>query len=125
MKRRLALAGLAIALALGGSAVLPLKASAQDAAADSGKRKVRTKTRPIYPPIAMQMNISGRVKIEATISAEGRVVNTRVVGGSPFLVNAALDAIKDWRFEPAAKESTETFEFEFSRSGAQNDSTGP
>jgi outer membrane biosynthesis protein TonB len=44
------------------------------------------------------------------------VVNTKVIGGSPLLVNAALDALKKWRFEPAVKDTTETIEFEF---GAQ------
>jgi TonB family protein len=115
MKLRLAFAALVIALLVGGSVVLPLKASAQDVAADASKRKVRTKVEPKYPALASEMKISGRVKIEATISADGHVINTRVVGGSPMLINAALDAIKQWRFEPASRESTETFEFEFSR----------
>ncbi|HEY4710902.1 MAG TPA: energy transducer TonB [Candidatus Acidoferrales bacterium] len=122
MKQRLAFVGLVIALALGGIALQPLKASAQDAANDAMKRRVRTKVEPQYPATAKQMNISGRVKLEATISADGRVVSTRVVGGSPFLVNAALDALKQWRFEPASRESTEIFEFDFNRSG---DPTAP
>jgi TonB family protein len=115
MKHRLALAALGLGLLLGGSAVVAPKSSAQDAAGDVAKRKIRTKIEPLYPAVARQMNISGRVKIEATISADGRVVSTRVVGGSPMLVNAALDALKQWRFEAASKESTETFEFDFSR----------
>jgi len=121
MKLRLAFAGLAIAFSLGGSAVLPPRATAQDAAADAGKRKVRTKIDPKYPELANEMKLSGRVKIEATIGADGRVVNTRVVGGSPMLVNAALVAIKQWRFEPASSESTETFVFEFNPSGVPTD----
>jgi TonB family protein len=122
MKRRLALMGLAIAFVLGGFVVLSPRASAQDASSDVAKRRIRTKVDPQYPATAKQMNISGRVKLEATISADGRVVSTRVVGGSPFLVNAALDALKQWRFEPASRESTEIFEFDFNRSG---DPTAP
>jgi len=61
------------------------------------------------------MHLTGKVKIETTISAEGRVVNTRVVGGSPVLVNAALNAIKEWRFEAGLKDTTETFEFDFEK----------
>jgi TonB family protein len=122
MKRRLAFMGLAIALVLGGFVVLSPRASAQDASSDVAKRRIRTKVEPQYPATAKQMNISGRVKLEATISADGRVVSTRVVGGSPFLVNAALDALKQWRFEPASRESTEIFEFDFNRSG---DPTAP
>jgi TonB family protein len=54
------------------------------------------------------------VKIEATISADGKVTNTKVIGGSPLLVGAAQDALKKWRFEPAAKDSVEVIEFDFS-----------
>ena len=113
MKKQLTAAGLGLALLLGGSGMVPRKASAQDASAEEGKRKVRSKVVPEYPALAKQMNVTGKVKIEATISADGHVMGTRVVGGSPLLVNAALDALKKWRFEPASKDTTEVIEFEF------------
>jgi TonB family protein len=113
MKRRLAILGLSLALILGGSLVLSHRATAQDASADAGKRKVRSKVAPEYPELARRMNLTGKVKIEATISADGRVTNTTVIGGSPVLVGAATDALKKWRFEPAAKDTTEVIEFEF------------
>jgi TonB family protein len=59
------------------------------------------------------MNVTGKVKIEVTISTDGRVTGTKVVGGSPVLVGAALDAIKRWRFEAAPKETSEIIEFSF------------
>jgi periplasmic protein TonB len=102
-----------LALLLGGAAVVPHKASAQDSPADAGKRKVRVRVTPDYPPLAKQMNVTGKVKIEVTVAADGHVVSTKVVGGSPLLVNAALEAVKKWHFEPAAKESTEIVEFAF------------
>jgi periplasmic protein TonB len=68
---------------------------------------------PDYPAIAKQMKITGKVKLEATISADGRVVSTHVVGGSPILVGAATDALKKWRYEPGPKETTEIVEFDF------------
>jgi len=92
---------------------LPRKAGAQDAATEAGKRKVRTKVMPDYPALARQMNVAGKVKIEATVAADGRVLDTKVVGGSPLLVNAAVESLKKWRFEPAAKDSVELVEFEF------------
>ena len=116
MRFKIALAALGLALVLGGPAILPPKTSAQDASSDVGKRKVRAKVVPEYPPLARQMNVAGKVKIEATVAADGHVLTTKVVGGSPLLVNAALDALKKWRFEPASKDTTETIEFEF---GAQ------
>lgn len=115
MKHTLTLATLGLAVLLAGSAVLPPKVLAQDdASTDAAKRKVRSKVVPEYPQLAKQMNVTGKVKIEATIAADGHVMNTRVVGGSPLLVNAALDAIKRWRFEPAPKDTTEVVEFTFS-----------
>ncbi|MGH9712314.1 MAG: energy transducer TonB [Candidatus Acidiferrales bacterium] len=113
MHRKWGIAVLGLGLALGGAFGSPLKSAAQDATSDSGKRKVKTKVLPDYPPLARQMRVTGRVKIETTIAADGHVSNTKVVGGSPLLVNAAMDAIKKWRFEPAAKESVETIEFDF------------
>jgi TonB family protein len=114
MKHKIAFASIGLALLLGGAAMLPLKASAQEAATDAAKRKVRTRITPEYPPLAKQMNVTGKVKIEATVAADGHVTSTRVVGGSPLLVNAALDALKKWHFEPGPKETTEVVEFAFS-----------
>lgn len=113
MRLRIIIASTGLALLLGGSAVLPPKVSAQDNAAEAGKRKVRTRVTPEYPALAKQMNVTGKVKIEATVAADGHVASTRVVGGSPLLVNAALEALRKWHFEPAAKESTEVVEFAF------------
>jgi TonB family protein len=59
------------------------------------------------------MNVSGKVKIEAAVAADGHVVSAKLIGGSPLLVNSARDALKKWRFEPASRDSTETVEFEF------------
>jgi TonB family protein len=86
-----------------------------DASATStGARKIRSKVAPEYPALARQVNVTGKVKISVTISPEGRVVNTKVLGGSPLLTEAANTAVKQWRYEPAAKESTEIVEVDFS-----------
>jgi TonB family protein len=113
MMRRLGFAALALGLLLGESLAISPKALAQESSPESGKRKVKTRVLPDYPELAKQMKVTGKVKIETTIAADGHVTNTRVVGGSPLLVTAAMDAIKKWRFEPAAKETTEVIEFEF------------
>jgi protein TonB len=75
---------------------------------------VHTRTVPDFPPLARRLNVTGKVKIEATIAADGHVTTTRVIGGSPLLVSSAVEALKKWRFEPAAKDTTEIIEFEFS-----------
>jgi TonB family protein len=114
MGRKQRLLGFGLALILGGSLAAAPRVSAQENSQDSAKRKVKTRTVPDYPELARQMNVAGKVKIEATISADGRVTNTKVIGGSPLLVGAATEALKKWRYEPAAKESIEVVEFDFS-----------
>lgn len=113
MKLKHAFAVLGLMAILGGAAVITQKAQAQDAATDASKRKVKIRVTPEYPDLARQMNVTGKVKIEATIAADGHVTSTHVVGGSPLLVNAALDALKKWRFEAGPKQTTEVVEFNF------------
>jgi TonB family protein len=117
MKKQLRVLGLGLALLGGGISVMPRKLVAQNAPVEE-KRKVRSRVMPEYPALAKQMNVTGKVKIETTIAADGHVLSTRVVGGSPLLVNAALDALKQWRFEPASKDTTEVIEFEFNGQGS-------
>jgi TonB family protein len=108
------LLGFGLALILGGSLAAAPRMGAQENSTESAKRKVKMKVLPDYPELARQMNATGKVKIEATISADGKVTNTKVIGGSPLLIGAAQDAMKKWRYEPAAKESVEVVEFDFS-----------
>jgi len=76
-------------------------------------RKVRTRVAPAYPELARRMNLHGSVKVLVTVLPNGDLKDTKVMGGNPILVNAAMDALKKWRFEPAAEESSGTVEFKF------------
>jgi TonB family protein len=116
MKLKISALKLATVLSFAIAVAVALTATAQESAPTGGanSRKVHTKVSPAYPALARQMNVAGRVKIEVTIAADGRVVNTKTVGGSPLLVGAATDAVKKWRYEPSSKESTEIVEFDFS-----------
>jgi TonB family protein len=76
-------------------------------------RKVKSKVQPSYPELARRMNISGVVKLQVVVAPNGTVKNTKVVGGHPLLATAATDAIKKWRFEAAAEETTGLVEFRF------------
>jgi TonB family protein len=76
-------------------------------------RKVKSKVDPVYPEIARKMGITGNVKLQLVVSPNGVVKETKVIGGHPILVNAAVDAVKKWRFETASAETTETREFRF------------
>jgi len=55
---------------------------------------------PVYPPLAKQTRVQGVVVLEALISKDGAVESLRVVTGHPLLTQAALDAVKQWRYRP-------------------------
>jgi TonB family protein len=55
---------------------------------------------PVYPSIAMAAGVQGVVRIDASISPEGRVAEARVVQSIALLDQAALDAVKQWQFAP-------------------------
>ena len=96
-------------LALAGLAALtPVSAFAQDEA-----RKAKSKVTPVYPELAKKMNVSGTVKVEVTIAPNGAVKSTRVIGGHPLLVDAAVDAVKRWKYEPGPDETIQVVEFKF------------
>lgn len=88
-------------------------ASAQQTVIEEGKRKVKSKILPATPELARRMNITGKVKIEVVIAPDGHVKSSHAMGGHPVLVQSCLDAIKDWKFEPAPEETTQVVEFDF------------
>jgi TonB family protein len=103
-------------LALTATALTILSAAsgfAQTGTTDESKRKVKTKTAPLYPELAKRMNVTGKVKIEVVITPDGHVKSTRIVGGHPLLVQACQDAVKEWKFTAAPEETTQIVEFEF------------
>ena len=57
---------------------------------------------PVYPPIAQSARVQGDVIIEATIGADGRVQDARVLRSVPLLDQAALDAVRAWEYRPTA-----------------------
>ena len=58
------------------------------------------KTIPQYPAIAKAARIQGTVVLQATISKTGGIENLRVVSGPPMLQQAAMDAVRSWRYRP-------------------------
>jgi protein TonB len=58
------------------------------------------KTQPVYPPIAKAARVSGTVVLQATISKAGAIENLRVVSGPAMLQQAAMDAVRSWRYRP-------------------------
>jgi protein TonB len=58
------------------------------------------KVTPQYPPLAKQARIQGVVVLQALIGKDGTITNLHVVSGHPMLTNAALEAVKEWKYKP-------------------------
>lgn len=99
-----------LVLALAGLAAVA--GQAQEAPGEIARR-AKSKVAPVYPELARKMNITGTVKVEVVVSANGSVKDAKVLGGHPVLASAALEAVKKWKFEPAAAESTGVVDFKF------------
>ena len=59
-----------------------------------------SRTEPRYPPLALQARKEGTVLLHAIISRDGRITALEVVNGSPWFVQAALEAVRQWRYRP-------------------------
>ncbi len=62
--------------------------------------KLVNQVKPLYPPLAKQARISGTVRLHAIISKDGSVQQLEMVNGHPLLVQSALDAVRQWRYQP-------------------------
>ena len=78
-----------------------------------GSRLILIKISPEYPAIARQMNLKGAVQLEALVGRDGKVKDVKVIGGHPLLADALSQAVKQWKYEPGAKESTELIKYSF------------
>jgi len=108
MKRRIAVA-LFVVLPLLIS--IPSQVPAQDSTV--GARKVLTRIDPPYPNLARNMNIRGNVRVEVLVAPNGTVKSLELKGGHPLLADAAQNAVRQWKWEPAAHETHESVEFRF------------
>lgn len=82
-------------------------------AQETGKRRVVDRASPAYPALARRMALEGVVKVDALVAQDGTVKSAEIKGGSPVLTEAALDAVRRWKWEPAARESHEIVEVKF------------
>jgi len=59
---------------------------------------------PAYPNLARQARIQGTVRLQALIAGDGRVAQLAVVSGHPLLVQSALEAVRQWRYQPTLRD---------------------
>jgi periplasmic protein TonB len=62
--------------------------------------RLTNRVQPIYPVLARQAGITGVVVLHAIIAKDGSVSQLEIVSGHPLLVQAALDAVRQWRYQP-------------------------
>ncbi|HEY7353804.1 MAG TPA: TonB family protein [Terriglobales bacterium] len=58
------------------------------------------RVQPVYPPLARTARVQGSVILAAEIGKDGTIQNLHVISGHPLLTQAALDAVKQWRYRP-------------------------
>jgi len=67
---------------------------------DSAQVLLIRKVPPVYPPLARQARIQGTVVLQIVINKEGDVRDVRLVSGHPMLAPAAIEAVKQWKYQP-------------------------
>lgn len=82
------------------AAVMALMAALALTARAADDRAIKIRVAPIYPEIAKRLKITGEVKLEGTVDAEGKVKSVKTISGNHFLGAAAEDAVRKWKFEP-------------------------
>lgn len=73
--------------------------------AKEGGRKIKTRVNPEYPELALKTKIEGTARVEMTVTPEGAVSEVKEIGGNPVLLSALVRAVKQWKYEPAPKET--------------------
>jgi len=78
-----------------------------------GERRLESSAAPEYPAIAQQMKLTGTVRVQARVKPNGTVTEVKVLGGHPLLAAALVDAVRQWRYQSAPKETLEVVNFSF------------
>jgi protein TonB len=88
--------------------MLSLAVSSQDA-----EPKLLKKVIPTYPEVFKGRGIYGTVHLKLQLDADGTVKSIEVLGGNPIFSDAAMKAVKQWRYAGSGKERTATVSVEF------------
>ena len=63
---------------------------------------------PVYPEEARRQHLQGNVILDATVNEKGEVVNLKLIDGPRLLVKPALDAVRQWKYEPPSQAPAHT-----------------
>jgi TonB family protein len=90
-----------------------INTTAEDSAPPPSGRTVVHQVPPKYPEVARRMQMSGLVKLRASVAPNGTVKSIEALGGSPLLIQAAEDAVRKWKYAPSPQETRELIELRF------------
>lgn len=108
--RTLACCSVVVSLVLSGAA-----SPSQVATPSSAAPALVSRVLPVYPQIAQSARVQGLVVLGLSLTTEGRAVQVRVLRSVPLLDQAAIDAVRQWQFEPPSdKSATVTVTVSFS-----------
>jgi len=62
--------------------------------------KLIHQVKPVYPELASRARVTGTVKLQAVIAADGTIQKLQVISGHPLLIAAAVTAVQQWRYSP-------------------------
>lgn len=100
---------------------LACTASAQEQESARSRLVVLAAVAPVYPPLAAQGQIGGRVAVEVVLDQSGGVRSVSILDGHPLLRSAALWAANRWKFEPGSDGRRARLMFVFSLVPADSD----
>ena len=109
LKNALAAFGLTLLLLL--APVSP--SNAQVAQVDRSRRKVVRTSEPDYPAIVKNAHIGGSVRLNVTVLPNGDVAKVDIMGGNPIFVASAINAVRKWKYAPAASQTKEEVQINF------------
>lgn len=98
-------------------ALLTLVVCISTSAWAQGGRTLKNKVTPNFPELAKRMKVTGAVKVEVIVAANGSVKTAKAIGGHPLLIDAAVSAAKQFKYE-AGEETKELVEFKFNGAGS-------
>jgi len=76
-------------------------------------RKPISRPAPPYSDVARRLQLSGTVKVQVVIAADGQIKETKIIGGHPLFVNTVEETLKKWHYAPSGSDTTAQLEFEF------------
>lgn len=91
----------------------PIPLTAQTQPDSATKRRLVQQSPPVYPSLARGMALAGIVRVEAVVGPDGSVKSVAIKGGHPVLAQAAVEAVRRWKWEAGPRESHEPVEVRF------------